>query len=169
MRVEPLGPPDIHHLSAAVGWVELGNVAEAKAEFARVRHEFQDHPDVFEVAWSLCAAERDWSRGLDIARRLLLTAPDRPTGWLHQAYALRRVRGGGLNAAWDALLPAWQKFPQEAIVPYNLACYACQLGRRTEAMVWLKRAFNAGDKEQLKTMALSDEDLEPLRGEIPSL
>jgi tetratricopeptide (TPR) repeat protein len=167
--VPRIPPPDIHHLSAAIGWLELGNVREARSELERVNPELQDHPDVLEASWLLCSEERDWTRGLDCARRLLLAAPKRATGWLHQAYALRRVPGGGLSAAWDALLPAWQMFPKEPVIPYNLACYACQLGRRTEALVWLKRALSAGNKEDIKKMALDDRDLEPLRSEIPGL
>jgi hypothetical protein len=167
--VPSLPPPDIHHLSAAIGWLELNNALEAKLELARINPELQDHPDVLEVSWQICAEEQDWVGGLDQARRLLLSAPKRATGWLHQAYALRRVPGGGLSAAWDALLPAWQKFPKEPVVPYNLACYACQLGRHVEALVWLKRALAAGDKEEIKEMAAKDHDLEPLWSELDQL
>jgi hypothetical protein len=43
-----------------------------------------------------------------IARACLASVamPDDAFGWLHQAYALRRITGGGIQAAWDALLPA---------------------------------------------------------------
>ncbi len=50
-----------------------------------------------------------------------------PAGWLHRAYALRRVANGGLPQAWDALLPAAEKFPGEPVIAYNLSCYACQM------------------------------------------
>ena len=93
--------------------------------------------------------------------------PDRPSGWLHQAYALRRAPGGSVQQAWDALLPVVQKFPREPIVPYNLACYACQLGRVGPARIWLKRALAMADKDEMKRQALADRDLEPLWGEIP--
>ena len=43
---------------------------------------------------------------LRVARLLVQKAPKRATGWLHQSYALRRAPEGGLEAAWDALLPA---------------------------------------------------------------
>ena len=35
-RMKSLGPPDSHHLSAAIGWLELGNVAEAGAELEKI-------------------------------------------------------------------------------------------------------------------------------------
>ncbi len=164
--MQTLEPPDGHYLSAAIGWLELGNQAEAKLELAQIDPAQQKTPAVLEVSWMIHAADRDWPAALESARTMIESAPDQPCGWLHQAYALRRVPGAELAAVWDALLPAWQKFPDEPVVPYNLACYACQLGRRTEALVWLKRAFSAGRKENIKLMALSDPDLEPLWSEI---
>ena len=79
------------------------------------------------------------------------------------------MKGGGLQAAWDALLPAFEKFPKEPTIPYNLACYACQLRRLDEARQWLERAVKIAGKEKIKFMALNDDDLEPLWQEIKRL
>ena len=38
-----------------------------------------------------------------------------------------------------------------------------------EARTWLRRAFQAGDKAQIKRMALEDADLQPLWDEIRQL
>ena len=167
--MQALEPPDTHHLSAAIGWLELGNPAEAKAELDEVSPACQRHPDVLEVRWLLCAEQRDWSAALAAARAILQAAPKRASGWLHQAYALRRVPEGGLEKAWDALLLASKKFPKEPVIAYNLACYACQMNRLPEARTWLKRALKLGGKEEIKAMALRDSDLEPLWEEIRSL
>ena len=164
-----LEPPDTHYLLAAIGWLELGNLAEAKAEVAQVSPGQQEHPDVLELRWSISAQGGRWEEGLQIAQALLRHAPERPTGWLHQAYALRRVPDGGLQKAWDALLPASDKFPEEAIIPFNLSCYACQMRRLDGARDWLKRAAAIGGKEKIKQMALGDSDLEPLWAEIRQL
>src|SRR3569833_1104759 len=115
----PIEPPDSHYLSHAVGWLELGNAAEAKAELGHLNAGLQNHPDVLEVRWAICAEEANWPEGLQVARELLVRAPERASGWLHQAYALRRVPGGGLQQAWDALLPAAEEFPAEPTVAYN--------------------------------------------------
>lgn len=167
--MQPIEPPDIHYLSAAVGWLELGNAAEARAELAHISAALQEHPDVLEVRWLLCAGDKLWEEGLEIARALLHTAPERVSGWLHQAYALRRVRDGSVKQACDALLPVADKFPEEPTVPYNLACYACQMQQLEAARAWLKRAAAIGGKEQIKQMALADPDLEPLWGELRAL
>ena len=164
--MQPLEPPETHYLSAAQGWVELGNPAEARAELAQISEARQIHPDVLEVRWFVCAEEQCWEEGLQVARSLIQAAPDRASGWLHQAYALRRVAEGGLKQAWEALLPAFDLFPKEAIIPYNLSCYACQLKDLEGARLWLKRAIAIGGKERIKLMALADSDLEPLWPEI---
>ena len=147
----------------------MGNLEEAKGELAKVAAAAQNHPDVLEVRWLIHAQEKNWDRGLAVAEKLFELAPERSSGWLHRAYALRRVKGGGLQAAWDALLPAFEKFPKEPTIPYNLACYACQLRRLDEARQWLERAVKIAGKEKIKFMALNDDDLEPLWQEIKRL
>ena len=162
-------PPDTHHLSAAIGWLELGLPAEARAELAQVAAAIKDHPDVLEARWLVAAEERQWEEGLQVARALLQHAPKRSSGWLHQAYALRRVADGGIQKAWEALLPAFDKFPKELTIPFNLSCYACQLRQLDAARDWLNRAVAVGGKEKIKQMALDDTDLEPLWAEIRQL
>jgi tetratricopeptide (TPR) repeat protein len=167
--MDKLEPPQVHYVSAAIGWLELGNVAEAKAELQRIDSELHQHPQVLELRWLICAEEERWQEGLDIARALLQRAPESPAGWLHQAYALRRVPKGSVKQAWTALLPAFDKFPKEPIICYNLSCYACQMQQLDAARVWFKRAIVIGGrsgKEKIKRMALEDSDLEPLWAEI---
>ena len=164
-----LEPPDTHCFLAAVGWIELGNLAEARAELAQVSQAQQEHPDVLELRWSISAADKRWDEALQVARALLRRAPKRSSGWLHQAYALRRVADGGIQKAWEALLPAFDKFPKEPTIPFNLSCYACQLQQLDIARDWLKRAVAVGGREKIKQMALQDSDLEPLWAEIRQL
>src|SRR6266576_2731360 len=98
-----LGPPDSHHLSAAQGWLQLGNHVEAGEELAKMSASSLEHPDVVEVRWEVCAAGRSWAAALGAAELLVRNAPERSSGWIHRAYALRRVREGGLQQAWEAL------------------------------------------------------------------
>jgi len=167
--VEKIEPPESHHLSAALGWLGLGCLDEAKTELDRLNGAHRNHPDVLELRWLICAEEEQWREGLQIARALLHHAPDRSSGWLHQAYALRRVPDGGVREAWKALLPAFDKFPRQAIISFNLSCYACQMKQLDAARVWLKRAVVLGGKNKIKKMALADKDLEVLWPEIQEL
>src|SRR4030095_14795090 len=52
------------------------------------------------------------------------------------------------------------KFPKEAIIKYNLACYFCQMGDTENAKNYLNQAFEIDSSWRLK--ALDDEDLRPL-------
>jgi tetratricopeptide (TPR) repeat protein len=164
--MQQIEPPDLHYLTAAVGWMELGVVEEAEAELEKISAGLQSHPDVLEVRWVIMAHSRRWDTALAVARALLKGAPNRSSGWLHQAYSLRRASKNGLQQAWDALLPAYDKFPREPNIAYNLSCYACQMKQLEEARAWLKRALKVGNKQKIKQMALDDPDLQPLWGEI---
>src|ERR1019366_10057687 len=138
--MQKLEPPDIHFFFAAIGWLELGNLVEAHSELAQISPALQEHPDVLEVRWLVSAEQKHWEEGLQIAQALLRRAPKRSSGWLHQAYALRRVPDGSVRKAWEALLPAFAKFPKEPTIPFNLACYACQLHQLDTARDLLQRA-----------------------------
>jgi hypothetical protein len=164
--VAPIDFPDSHYLLHAIGWLELGNPSEAKLELSHLKPELQSHPDVLELRWVISAEDKNWAEGLDVARALLKAAPDRPSGWLHQAYAVRRIPGGGLAQAWDALLPASEKFPEIEMIAYNLSCYACQMNQLDAARHWFEKASSLGDKAAIRERALQDSDLEPLWDEI---
>jgi tetratricopeptide (TPR) repeat protein len=152
--MQPLEPPDSHCLSAALGWLGLGNQGEAKAELASISPARQNHPDVLEVRWAIYSEEKNWDPALQAARALIEEAPERAAGWIFRAYALRRVSNGGLQQA------------RQPIIPFNLACYSCQMRRLEEARVWLARAAQIGGKEEIKPMALGEPDLEALWEEI---
>jgi predicted Zn-dependent protease len=161
---------DLHHLKAAVGWLELGNPAESLVELDAMSETFQDHVDVLEARWLALAQLQRWEAAAKVARALIAAAPERPVGWLHHAYALRRASTGGLLAAFNALTPVASKFPGESTIPYNLACYTCQMQRdASETMAWLRQAIAAGERKEIIAMALKDPDLEPLRAEIEKL
>ena len=165
-----LSPPDSFHLAAAIGWLELGNHSEAGEEIGRISPEHWEHPDVLEARWQVCAAGGSWDAGLAAAERLVAVAPDRVAGWLHRAYALRRSTDGTLQGAAEALRPAYDLFPKSPLIPYNLACYAAQLGELDTAWHWLQKAVGRAENPKIiKRMALADDDLKPLHPRIAKL
>ena len=167
--MQGLEPSDIHRLNAALGWLGLNAPADARAELDAIAPAQQSHPAVLEARWLLCVHEENWDDALLVAELELHAAPEDSSGWLHRAYALRRVDGGGLAQAWAALLPAAKKFPKEPIIAYNLSCYACQMQQLDTAREWLQRAVVAGKKDVIQQMALNDDDLQPLWTEIQEL
>ena len=164
--MKPIDVPDLHHLNAALGWLELGNQVEAHAELDSIAPVLRSHPAVLELRWQIYAKEKKWDACVGIAAELVATNPEDHGNWLNHAYALRRATFGGLAPAEKVLLEARQKFPREWMIPYNLACYACQLGRLEDARNWLAMAFNVGDPKKIKAMALEDPDLDPMWPEI---
>ncbi|MBL9168328.1 MAG: tetratricopeptide repeat protein [Verrucomicrobiales bacterium] len=161
---------DFHALQAVEGWLALGNPHEALAEWEKISPKLQQHPDVLNARWQIAASLKNWDDAFAAASQLMEVSPNDPTSWIHRSYALRRCRSGGLQQAWDALLPAVQKFPAVSTIPYNLACYAAQLGRPSEAWDWLHRAIEAAeDVTVIKEMALQDEDLRSIWDRIKTI
>ena len=167
--MENLEVSDIHRLNAALGWLGLDSPSEARAELDAIPAARQWHPAVLEARWLLCAHEKKWTEALTIAEREVVAMPGAANGWLHRAYALRRAPGGGLAQAWEALLAVAKKFPNEAVVAFNLSCYACQMSQLDASREWFQRAIETGGKDAIKKMALEDEDLKPLWPEIENL
>jgi tetratricopeptide (TPR) repeat protein len=162
--ISPLQPPATLHLEAAQGWLELGNHVEADAELDNITPELRAHPDVLKVRWEVCAAAKKWEATLDIAAAIIQRDPDDPLGWVHRSYALHELKRTA--KARDNLLRVVDKFPRNAMMRYNLACYECQLGRLDHTKSWLRKAFRLGNAKQMKLDALDDPDLEPLWKDI---
>ena len=165
--MKPLEPPDSHHLRAAQGWLDLGNWAEAKEDLEQIAPQLRVHPDVLCLRYGVHAAAKQWEMAAEVANRICRIMPEHSFGWVHRAYALHELRQTA--EAWSILLPVADKFPDQWVVPYNLACYAVQLGDLKEGRRWLQRAFEIGGEQEIKLQALEDPDLEPLRKEIGNL
>ncbi len=157
--IPPLPHPDNHYLRSAIGWHELGDQREAQVELAQISPAFQNHPEVLSTQWLILAAQEKWEDALHVATEMLSVCPDRVDAWIHQAYATRRTAGGGIPQAREILLAAATKFPNEVMIAYNLACYACQIGELDESRSHLTRAAQLGGLDAVKKLALKDPDL----------
>ena len=153
--------PDIHYLRAAEGWLELGNPAEARNELSCISHLNQSHPGVLSVRWHVEERSRNFTDCVKIAREMIRLNPNDARGFMNLANAL--YFSGQTELAYQHGLEATARFPSDPAQPYNLACYACQLGRLEEAKSWLARAIKLGDPTLVKKWAKNDPDLAPLR------
>ena len=61
--------------------------------------------------------------------------PESALGWVHRYYAFHELKRTA--EARDNLLRVVDKFPEDPIMRYNLACYECQLGNLERAKQWL--------------------------------
>ena len=159
--------PDRHCVNAAEGWLELGNIFEARTELGKIAAPRGEHPDVLEIEWKICAREKRWDAALLVAQAVIKADPARCSGWLDQSYSLHEMNR--TLEAWSHLLPAARKFPQVWTIPYNLACYACRLGNLELARQWLDKAIAILGKEEIKNLALADADLQPMREQLAKL
>ena len=165
--MDELGFPDRHHLAAAEGWLGLGDDLEAGRELAKLQRSVRFHPSVLEVRWRLQSGRGAWKPALRTARQLVKAAPERASGWIHQSYCLHELQRTG--EAFAALESVVGRFPRECVIPYNLACYACQLGDLDAARRWLEQAVQVGSRAMIRQMALDDADLAPLKDFVEGL
>ena len=98
------------------------------------------HPDVLELRWHVYAKEKRWDACIDLADAVVKSVPDNPQGWIHRSYALHELKR--TQEAHDQLLPVADKFADEWIVPYNLACYWSLAKNVKLALGYLARAFD---------------------------
>lgn len=162
-------PPDLHRLRAAQGWLELGLPREAEEELAGMVESSKDHPAALDIGWQAAASQRHWAVAFALGDRLVARDPTLVSGWIHRAYAARRMPDGGLERALAALLPAASQFPDEPMVAYNLACYLIRLGRIEEGWRWYAEAEVRGEPAQIRKQALMDDDLLEIWGRIREL
>jgi tetratricopeptide (TPR) repeat protein len=155
------------HLQAAQGWFELGDHVEACGELEMISAQNRAHPGVLQVRWEIYAAAKKWEAALDITATFIQFVPEHPLGWLHRSFTLHELNRTA--EARDNLLSVLDKFPDESVLRYNVACYECQLGRLEQAKDWLEKAFKMGNQRRMKLAALEDPDLEQLWKEIGNL
>lgn len=162
--MEGLTYPDLHHALAADGWLDLKAPDEARRELESLSAEARKLPEVLDLHCRVAIQIPDWSEVVTIANQIISTSPEYVGGWVHRSFALHELRR--TREAYEGLLGAEARFPTNSIIPYNLACYACQLGNLPEARRWLQRVSDLKGPEKLRELALDDPDLEPLRQEI---
>ncbi|KAA3601012.1 MAG: hypothetical protein D8M57_14430 [Candidatus Scalindua sp. AMX11] len=149
-------------LMAADGYLDLNMYAEARKELVQVPNVYHNHHLYLWLMNRLSVETEDWEMAVTISRTLCEKRPDIVDSWVAYAYAVRRHEK--ISNARTILLQAIERFSEEAIIPYNLACYECQLGNIEKAKIYLKRALSLD--MNFRVIALEDEDLRTLREEI---
>ena len=146
-------------VTAASGFAELGLYQEAVEELEDLPESSKDDITVLATWLQVYESWGKWSEAAAVAERLIQKDPDAAEWYIALAFAVRRAQS--LAAAEVILDAALRKFPRNATIHFNLACYYAQLGTLDKARLYLQRAIAID--ESFKTMALTDPDLRPLR------
>jgi Tfp pilus assembly protein PilF len=154
----PLQQPDRQYCQAATGYVELGMFLEANTELDKIDPYNRAAPEALALRIAIYRGLEKWELMQEIAKRLAGFQPDNVQWTISLAYATRRA--DSIQAAKEVLLNAEPKFPKEAVIKYNLACYFCQTGEIQNAKNYLKKAIEIDLNWRLA--ALEDEDLKLL-------
>ena len=154
----PLEPPDQQHWQAAVGYVELGMFQDANDQLENIDPFNRAAPEVLAARIAVYQGLRKWELMREVAKRLAAFQPDDVQWTVSLAYATRRA--DSIQAAKEILVNAEPRFPKDAAIKYNLACYFCQTADIKTARNYLKKAFEID--LNLRMAALEDEDLKPL-------
>jgi tetratricopeptide (TPR) repeat protein len=83
--------------------------------------------------------------------------------WARLSEAARWRQKGDLQKAAEVLQEAIRRFPDQAVLHYDLACYLALLGRKEGALKELEIALQRDPN--LKALAQKDDDLRSLRGD----
>ena len=148
------------HVLASSGYVELGMLDDAALVLAKEDRSRSTRPAGRSLVRVLTSTWRPkkWEMAAGVASHLVKTEPE-TSGWsINLAYAKRRCEG--IESAEAILLRARELHHDNAMIEFNLACYASVAGRFEEAKERLKRAVEL-DK-QFQKVAIDDEDLRPL-------
>jgi predicted Zn-dependent protease len=155
-----MSPSDHHRFQAAQGWLELGDWQSADEELEAMTPQEKESPDVLRLRVDVFTAAEKWRRVAEAASRLCQVVSDEAFGYIRLAFALHELKR--TREAFDVLLPVADKFPATWVIPYNLACYSCQMGDLIGARDWLAQAFRLGGKKEIQKQAMEDPDLAAL-------
>lgn len=150
------------HLTAASGYLELGMVDDAEREMEEIPPEEKGCSEVIGFRVHLAMRSGRWETGADLARHLVGVEPERAEWWINYAFCTRRAES--IAHAEEVLIRAVELHPEEALIRFNLACYACVTGRLDLAKQRLTEAISLDP--DIRDHAVEDDDLKALWGWI---
>jgi predicted Zn-dependent protease len=148
------------HLDTTLGYLALGMNQDAWDELESLPPELRADVSVIELRIEILQRLGKWESARVLAESLAKRSPENPQWWILWAFSLRREKS--VADARAVLLEASKLHPNEALIPYNLACYCCVEGDLIGTKGFLTLAFSMS--EDLKKTALDDPDLDSIFG-----
>lgn len=150
---------------AALGYIELGMPEEAERELAEMSPGGRMNEEAIILRLHLAQHWHDWQQASALSEMLVQRHPGNVEWRILLAYSVRRSES--LGAARQILVNALENHSREAILHFNLSCYACVAGDLSQARHFLREAIRL-DKKYAR-VAKTDEDLSPLHGEVKAI
>jgi len=114
---------------------------------------------------------QNWQVCFEITQRAIDLHANNCWGWIHRSFALNRL--SKTKEAYESLRQAFEMFPKNATISYNLACYSSLLGDTRAAKDWLKSAFRLalkdGSFDKYRKMAIEDIELSSIRNDVTKI
>ena len=132
---------------------------DALNELQKIDSVDSNHRSARLVRLSIYADQCNWALVTSEAESLVTEFPQEVEYWIQWAYGSRRAHS--IAAARSILQRAYQLFPLEPCILYNLGCYACVEEDLDDALKKVNQAI-ALDKTFFK-LAMKDEDLESIK------
>ncbi|MEC8791577.1 MAG: hypothetical protein VXX29_10135 [Verrucomicrobiota bacterium] len=147
------------HLKRAQGYFALDMFEEARRELRALPKGGVWNKRGRELLVAIHSEQEQWGRMMEVARGLRHEFPEEAEWWVMDAFATRREES--IEEAREILLKGLALHYDDALIRYNLGCYACVLKSFGECIDFLKEAVRRDEK--FKLMALQDEDLSEVR------
>ena len=148
----------IQDLRRCDGYIDLKMLDKAREELGRIEYRYRQTYTYMAVQMHLAMEEKNWPDVFRLADALCKKFTKNADLHVTLAYAARRTQG--LEVARGILQRARRLFPKVAVIPFNLACYECQLGHPDSAMELLDSAFRLD--ASFREKASEDDDLKPI-------
>ncbi len=153
------------HWERAKGYSELCMYDFALRELRAIPEDEIWTKKVTILTLSIYQELENWAEAQKYARNLRYEFSEEVDWWIADAYATRRCES--ITAARSILLEGLVLHYEDALIRYNLACYACVLKSPGECIDFLKEAVRRDEK--FKLMAIEDEDLIEVRDALINL
>jgi hypothetical protein len=160
---------DTRHLTHAQGFIELRMYSDAETELLEISPSLRQHPDFLVTWWHVLFHKNLWKECVVVANQIIENDQNNAMAYIQLACALERFEG--VENAYQVLRSVADRITDSLTINFNLACYACELGRLEEARQWLRRAFYEAVGTEYEGfyewLAVQDLQLKPLWKEIP--
>ncbi|HEY5741296.1 MAG TPA: hypothetical protein VIS99_02040 [Terrimicrobiaceae bacterium] len=110
------------HVIASSGYRELGMFDDAANALEEIEPEDKRRKEVLGARVDLYMEAKKWDMAAAVASHLVKIEPEEAGWWISLAYSLRRAES--IEKAETILLRARELHHDNALIEFNLACYA---------------------------------------------